>query len=253
MPTLTERYDTILFDEAIRAFYDDDFYNTGWWDARTASPRDAATELVRRILEPVTYEPAAILEAGCGLGGSSRLIAKRWPNAAITSIGISERQVAYCNAHADGNRTFRRMDAARLAFPAASFDLVVSVEAAFHFDTRADFFRAARRVLKPGGMLVLSDILVASEAWPGAGSGAVPPANFGLDQRAYAACIEAAGFSGVRVRDATAPCWDAYIAQLLRFLEPRAKDGPEPNTWLRLTQALAHGEAAGYLLASARA
>jgi cyclopropane fatty-acyl-phospholipid synthase-like methyltransferase len=251
--TLTERYDTILFDRAIREFYDDDFYNTGWWEAGTVKPKDAATNLVRRILEPVRSEPRKILEAGCGLGGSSRIIAQTWPNADIVSIGISERQVAYCNQNAVGSRrTFRQMDAAQLAFPPDSFDLVVSVEAAFHFNPRSSFFAEARRVLKDGGMLVMSDILVASAAWPGAGSGAVPEANFGTDQRRYAAALEEAGFSDVRVVDATAPCWDAYIERLLEFLEPRANSGPDSNHWLQLTQALAHGEPAGYLLASGR-
>jgi MPBQ/MSBQ methyltransferase len=249
--TLIERYDALLFDRAIRAFYDDDFYNTGWWDAATRTPREAATNLVQRILDPVDFEPRTILEAGCGLGGSSRVIAERWPNADIVSIGVSERQVGYCRAHAAGSRrSYLRMDATQLAFPAASFDLVVSVEAAFHFNPRTAFFAEARRVLRDGGMLVLSDILVESAAWPGSAS--VPAANFGTDPHRYAAALESAGFSGVQVADATAPCWDAYIDRLLEFLEPRARDGSDANDWLLVTQSLKHGERAGYVLASAR-
>ena len=38
-------------------------------------------------------------------------------------------------------RHFLQMDAARMAFDEASFDVVLCVEAAFHFDTRRDFLR----------------------------------------------------------------------------------------------------------------
>ncbi len=40
-----------------------------------------------------------------------------------------------------------------------SFDKVIALESAFHFDTRLDFFREAKRLLRPGGKLVTADIL----------------------------------------------------------------------------------------------
>jgi ubiquinone/menaquinone biosynthesis C-methylase UbiE len=50
---------------------------------------------------------------------------------------------------------FIRAAAERLPFPDASFDSVVSLEAAQHFRSLPRFFREARRVLRPGGRLVV--------------------------------------------------------------------------------------------------
>jgi SAM-dependent methyltransferase len=49
-----------------------------------------------------------------------------------------------------------RADAACLPFPSASFDLVVSFETIEHVADACAFVKSIRRVLKPGGQLVLS-------------------------------------------------------------------------------------------------
>jgi MPBQ/MSBQ methyltransferase len=69
------------------------------------------------------------------------------------------------------------MDAAQLAFPDNRFDAVMCVEAAFHFNTRGRFLREALRVLKPGGSLVLTDMLFRGFLKPIGDFEQVPPAK----------------------------------------------------------------------------
>ena len=99
-----------------------------------------------------------LLDVGCGIGGSSRILAKDY-NFDVTAVTISPQQVARAKELTpEGvNAKFQVDDAMNLSFPDASFDIVWSVEAGPHMPDKAVFARELLRVLKPGGILVVAD------------------------------------------------------------------------------------------------
>jgi MPBQ/MSBQ methyltransferase len=99
-----------------------------------------------------------VLDVGCGIGGSSRILAKEY-GFAVTGITISPGQVKRAQALTPDGVTaqFKVDDAMALSFPDASFDVVWSIEAGPHMPDKAVFARELMRVLKPGGVLVVAD------------------------------------------------------------------------------------------------
>ncbi|MCC0178471.1 methyltransferase domain-containing protein [Waterburya agarophytonicola K14] len=101
---------------------------------------------------------ATLLDVGCGIGGSSRILAKDY-DFDVTGVTISPQQVKRAQelTPADVDAKFAVDDAMALSFPDASFDVVWSVEAGPHMPDKAVFARELLRVLKPGGLLVVAD------------------------------------------------------------------------------------------------
>lgn len=100
----------------------------------------------------------SLLDVGCGIGGSSRILARDY-GFSVTGITISPQQVQRARELTpEGvDAQFFVDDAMALSFPDASFDVVWSVEAGPHMPDKAIFARELMRVLKPGGILVLAD------------------------------------------------------------------------------------------------
>jgi MPBQ/MSBQ methyltransferase len=99
-----------------------------------------------------------LLDVGCGIGGSSRILAQDY-GFEVTGVTISPQQVKRAQELTPSgvNAQFLVDDAMKLSFPDASFDVVWSVEAGPHMPDKAIFAKELMRVLKPGGVLVVAD------------------------------------------------------------------------------------------------
>ncbi len=109
----------------------------------------------------------AVLDVGCGFGGTIARLNDEYHDMRLTGINIDARQIDICRTivASDGNTlSWELGDATALPFADVAFDRVVCVEAMFHFASRRRFFMEAARVLKPGGLLAGTDILISSSA-----------------------------------------------------------------------------------------
>src|SRR5215471_8355078 len=203
---MVRMYDRALINGDYRHYFEDSgFYNFGYWDERSTTQREASEALVDRLLDRIPTKRGRILDVACGPGGTTRRLMRNFAPEMISAINLSDAQLVEARRRAPGC-AFHRMDATRMNFPGEHFDAVICVEAAFHFDTRDVFFREALRVLKPGGSLVLSDMLFRDVLRPLGRYEQVPPANFAADIASYRHRFETAGFEAVDVQDATRAC-----------------------------------------------
>ncbi len=99
-----------------------------------------------------------VLDVGCGIGGSSRILAKNY-GFDVTGVTISPKQVQRATeiTPQDVTAKFQVDDALALSFPDNSFDVVWSIEAGPHMPDKAKYASEMMRVLKPGGILVVAD------------------------------------------------------------------------------------------------
>ena len=230
----------------MRGFFGGDWYNVGLWrEARETG--DACRALVETVAARVVGAPGRVLDVGCGVGGSTRALAALWPGARLTGLGISQRQLAAARQVCPGS-TFVRADAVATPFADAAFDAVIAIESALHFQTRGAFLGEARRLLGPGGVVALADLLVVTRAWPGSWS--VPSANLGWTVNDYAEALTRAGFVEVRVEDVTAVTWDVYLQRFSAHVESLPDD--ETLAWRASAKALREAAPPTYVIASAK-
>jgi MPBQ/MSBQ methyltransferase len=108
-----------------------------------------------------------VLDVGCGFGGTLQHINQRFSHMALVGVNVDTRQLAICRQLAALHRNALQWvgaDACHLPFPDRRFDRVLCIEAMFHFASRRAFFREVARVLRPGGALVASDIVLTESA-----------------------------------------------------------------------------------------
>ena len=207
-------YDKEIQGDFARNFYGDSgFYNIGFWadiaEKNHTSCVAACVALVKHMAAVDSANEKAkcrdLLDVGCGLGATTSCLAGLYDQATVHGINLSAVQI-------EASRTrfpqglFQVMDATKLTFEDASFDRIFCVEAIFYFQTRATFLAEVRRVLRPGGRLIVTDAL-----YRRCFGLQFPTCNRGTDPGIFAQLAEETGLHLHTSEDITADTLAPYI------------------------------------------
>jgi SAM-dependent methyltransferase len=135
-------------------------YVHGYRPVESERLRDQAGTLVD-LLHADTAYPAgsAVLEAGCGVGAQTVTLARRSPEARITSVDVSADSIAEARGRVQAanlaNVVLREADVFDLPFASASFDHVFVCFVLEHLARPLDALAALDRVLRPGGTITV--------------------------------------------------------------------------------------------------
>ncbi|TME01874.1 MAG: methyltransferase domain-containing protein [Chloroflexi bacterium] len=122
--------------------------------------RDQAGTLVDLLHSDTAYPAGStVLEVGCGVGAQTVTLARRSPDARLTSIDVSAASLAEARQKIDGagitNLEFRQADIFALPFAAESFDHVFVCFVLEHLARPLDGLRILKGVLRPGGTITV--------------------------------------------------------------------------------------------------
>ncbi len=219
MSDFVTRYDKKILDPGITELYGGKgFYNVGEWTPDTKDINEASKNLVARHLylhSKDDLSPKTVIDAGCGLGAGTEIISKFFPEANVLGLNISKNQIDLCKRRGSGKVEYIMMDAADIQYDSNSVDLIVSIEAAFHFNTRKKFLDSCFRILRPGGYLIYSDILFLDTSFVGTWS--VPDENNVDDIDEYNDMIQKTEFVVVSQEDITDRTWNSFCSYLAKF------------------------------------
>ena len=134
----------------------------GYWDAYTKNFHEALLN-INKILSgrAAIKENDRVLDAGCGIGGSSIWLAAN-RNCTVTGISLSAKQISRARqlAKKEGFEAlvnFEQNDFTATGYPDASFDIVWAIESVCHAADKKLFTDEAFRLLKKGGRLIMAD------------------------------------------------------------------------------------------------
>jgi cyclopropane fatty-acyl-phospholipid synthase-like methyltransferase len=140
----------------------------GYWDSSTKNFHDALLNINNILARRVNVSKQdVVLDAGCGVGGSSIWLAKNI-GCKVTGISLNGQQVKQASAFAKKEAmehlvSFRHNDYTNTDFPDESFDVIWAIESVCYVPDKSEFIREAFRLLKKGGRLIIADFFKKNE------------------------------------------------------------------------------------------
>lgn len=126
------------------------------YDRRWARYVDATVAQTLRHLPNRQY--ARVLDVGCGTGTFLASLGARLPSAQLVGIDLSRHMLDVARAKVPAFVALSQARAERLPFDSERFDLLVSLSAFHYFSgDLQDVTGELYRVLRPGGVLLLTD------------------------------------------------------------------------------------------------
>ena len=196
-------------------------------------------DVVRRrrlVREAVAAQPGErIVDVGCGPGYYVAELAEQvGPGGAVTGVDQSDAMLAVARGRCEGlgNVSFVTGDATRLPVDDASFDAAVSVQVMEYVPDVAAALAELRRVLTPGGRVVLWDVDWRTVSWHSEDPERMARVLAAWDMhlmhpalpRRLGPLLRDAGFEDVRMEGHTFASnemvFDAYGGSLVGVIEP---------------------------------
>ena len=234
-----------------------DHIHHGYWIRGDESKETAQIQLIEHLARLANIKTGLrILDIGCGFGGSSLYLAKKY-GASTTGITISPVQVqmakeAAAKKNLDAN--FLLMDAEDMQF-AQPFDMLWSVESISHYHDPRKFFASAVKFLKPGGCFALTDWFRKENISPADKKKFIEPIEEGMmvelrGMNDYDDFLVSSGLQVVHRQDLTMNCaksWDIGLDIITdkAFWSMAAKHGAELISSLKAFHAMRAGFASG--------
>jgi phosphoethanolamine N-methyltransferase len=177
---------------------------------------------VTRTLAEADLRGTDVLDVGCGIGGADLVLVRDHGAASVTGVDVQQNLLDIAaqrarEAGVDRQVRYRRVEPGPLPFADASFAVVFSKDAILHVEDKAALYAETFRVLRPGGLLRVSDWLRGGPQVDDLVAELVEEAghDFRMCTLAESAdLVSAAGYADVQVEDRNA--W--YLAEAQREL-----------------------------------
>jgi fatty-acid O-methyltransferase len=115
------------------------------------------SSLYINLIKDFDTKNKSLLDIGCGRGGGVDLFNQNLSFSRVVGLDLNPQNIEYCTNNIKGVEFFNN-DAENLPFKDNTFDFITNVESAHCYQNIDSFFNEVKRVLKPGGFFLYTDV-----------------------------------------------------------------------------------------------